>query len=329
MPKARHFTVFIADTAGKTMNRFEKKCLLGSMLGHGLLLAVMLVCMAFKTGEEVESTPQVLTLFNISDGPSRGGNPNVAVAAKPVIQPQPAPQEAPPQPVQETPKVVQREPEPEPEKPKPQVEPVKALPKADIPIQKPKKAAEKVVDLKPITRGQTASNNEKPKLVLKPVVRNGSDSKVPSAKPSQAKDRRQNSELASGFSGAVASIRRNNNTVTSIDVEAGPGGDGPAMSNYRDLVGRIYQNNYDSALLTARDIEEGAASVDVSVTIDRSGRVVNSRIVRGSGNAALDRLVRKVLDRVDSIGAAFPSTAKEAQRSFNLTFDLAAKRLAG
>ena len=58
----------------------------------------------------------------------------------------------------------------------------------------------------------------------------------------------------------------------------------------------------------------------VSVTVDRTGKVLSARIVRKTGDAALDRSVQSALDRVRSIGKPFPSGSNDSKRTFTLDF---------
>jgi len=53
----------------------------------------------------------------------------------------------------------------------------------------------------------------------------------------------------------------------------------------------------------------------------RDGTVISGKVVNSSGNAALNKLVKRVLDAVTFI-APFPEGAKDSQRTFNIIFDL-------
>jgi electron transfer flavoprotein beta subunit len=66
----------------------------------------------------------------------------------------------------------------------------------------------------------------------------------------------------------------------------------------------------------------------VTVTIERGGRVVTSQLITPSGNAALDRIVRRVLDQVTFI-RPFPEGAKDSERTFTIGFELRPKRANG
>jgi TolA protein len=141
----------------------------------------------------------------------------------------------------------------------------------------------------------------------------------------KAADERAARERADAIRDAVIGL--SNGLSKGVGVEV-PGPGGTAYVNYAQLLQTKYQRSYDQALVTAGDIARGDASVDVSVTVARDGKVIGTRVSRRSGNTTLDRLVQGVLDRVDDI-APFPDGAKDERRTFNLTFELKAKRFAG
>ena len=56
------------------------------------------------------------------------------------------------------------------------------------------------------------------------------------------------------------------------------------------------------------------------MTIDRNGRVLSARIIRRTGDAALDKSVQRALDKVRSVGKSFPSSSRDTKRTFTLDF---------
>jgi hypothetical protein len=48
--------------------------------------------------------------------------------------------------------------------------------------------------------------------------------------------------------------------------------------------------------------------------------VLSAKIIRKTGDAALDRSVQRALDHVKTIGKSFPSGSKDSQRTFTLDF---------
>ena len=71
------------------------------------------------------------------------------------------------------------------------------------------------------------------------------------------------------------------------------------------------------------------ATIVVSVTIARDGKVLSSRIVQPSGSAAANRSIQSTLDRISNIGVSFPAGAKESERTFRMTFNLKATTSTG
>lgn len=271
--------------------------------------------------------PQIITLVNakITDGPTRGGgNPTVQQPPPPEPEPPAAkpPEPEPPKPV--PPVVKQPDPPKVVETVKPR-EPEVVVPKVVVkPEVKPK------VDLTPVTTA-TVKPTPKPAVAkpkpaefkLTPATRTESQTKPQPTKPDNSA--KLASALADNRRSVSDSIRKNTSSSTSVEMP-GPGGE--AFVNYSHLVGAIYQRAYDQALTTAGEIGDRDDSVDVAVTIAKDGRIVSSRITRNSGNPALNKLVKGVLDRVDSV-PNFPSGARDAQRTFNITFDLKSRRLTG
>ncbi|MFN7141318.1 MAG: TonB C-terminal domain-containing protein, partial [Limisphaerales bacterium] len=136
-------------------------------------------------------------------------------------------------------------------------------------------------------------------------------------------------QLASELSKLRASSSRSitSKTASSTSVEM-PGPGGEAFVNYRQLVAAIYERAYDRALMRAGEIGDRDDSVDVSIVIASNGRIVSSRITRNSNNPALNKLVKGILDSVDSV-PGFPEGSRDTQRTFNITFDLKSRRLTG
>ena len=103
---------------------------------------------------------------------------------------------------------------------------------------------------------------------------------------------------------------------------------GEAYAGYEIVLQSIYKKYYDQALAASGDIATGHSAVEVSVVIARDGNVLSSRLVTPSGNAALDRLVRRVLDAVTFI-RPFPEGSTDPQRTFTIVFDLKPQRAIG
>lgn len=320
------------------MTRLTKKCMVASAGMHALLILVLLVGPAFFSKKPEPQHP-IITLVDakFTDGPTRGGgNPQVTEPPPPQPEPLTEPLPAPPapapdpepQPIQPKPEVVKLPdpPKPEPEKPAPKPEVVKNEPKIQL----------KPVTRKPDTSKNTTANKSQPKEEPKTQTKQFEFSKVtrkdtpaaqtrPSPVKSTASDTRITDEVRKSIGNIASSIRSSTSSSTSVEMP-GPGGE--AFVNYRQFVAATYQRAYDQALLRVGEIGERDDSVDVVVVIAKGGRVVSARITRNSGNPALNKLVREVLDSVKSV-PGYPEAARDAQRSFNITFDLKSRRLTG
>jgi TonB family protein len=285
------------------MSRLQKKCFVASWLMHGLLGIVLIVGPAFL-GSRHEETIPVIDLFDakLTDGPTRGGTPNaqptpLAPAVKQqqqVVVPLPQP----------TPQVSKQTPKNDTEK-------IKPLEKGDIPI----------ADKKPTK--PTTSKTTGPKVDLSKTVKRTADSNTKSYSEHQTQKQREAASKALGS--ALNNIRANLSPNTIVGT---PGAGGQAYANYGDVIGRIYQTRYDQLLLTAGDIAGGAAEVEAKIVIRRNGEIISATITKGSGNAALDRLVRKVLEQVREI-PGFPEGARDEQRDFTIVFELKPKQARG
>jgi TonB family protein len=99
---------------------------------------------------------------------------------------------------------------------------------------------------------------------------------------------------------------------------------GEAYANYSQAI----KTTYTDAWITPEDVNDESATVQVTVTIARDGRVTSSSILKTSGIGALDKSVQNVLDRVRKL-PPFPEGAKDLQRTFKLNFNLKSKRSLG
>ena len=59
-----------------------------------------------------------------------------------------------------------------------------------------------------------------------------------------------------------------------------------------------------------------------------NGNVIDSKLLKPSGNTALDRSVKRALDRVRFV-APFPEGSLDPQRTFTINFNLKSKRFSG
>src|ERR1043166_1866561 len=290
------------------MNRLDKKCFIASTGTH-LLLALLLVFGSafFVSPDKTSSLPslKVVPTRFVDDALSGGGgNPKVAPSDAQIkgqtLAPQPTP----------APKPIQPPPKP---KVKPQVES-----KKPEPTKPTKKEA-----VKP--PAETAKSTKPDQIILKPVTRSTID-KAKEKADADAKEEREKAAAASRkasreFARAAEELRSGFSKGTVIEVN-GPGGE--AYANYDQWV----REHYDNAWVLTPDLLNDDSTAVVRITIHRSGRVLTAEILLKSGNASLDRSVRRALDKVKFI-APFPEGAREEERTYTIDFNLKTKRLLG
>ena len=90
-----------------------------------------------------------------------------------------------------------------------------------------------------------------------------------------------------------------------------------AFATYAQHVVAVYRRAWQP--LIPKNLAR-ARIAEVSVTISRDGRVITARIIRRTGDAALDKSVQRALDKVRSVGKSFPSGSRDAKRTFILDF---------
>jgi len=312
------------------MNRTAKKCFLGSAGLHGLLALALLFGSAFFN--HTPSQPPVITFERVpdnidktTDGHSSGGNTAAPPPALSKTPEKPAP-------------VERAQPKPPPVAVKP-VEPVKPKDTA-----KPKDVAhEKEPDHK--THGdepvpvKPPKNNKPPettkfdsrsltsKVVRLPAVDLAAIRAQREAEAQADRDYQQNKQkwvdVVGALNGAKNGIGKGlTGRIVSLDGQNGLGS-GPATANWRAAVGELYTR----AWVPSSDAD-ASSTVDARVTIARNGEVLTARIVRPSGDAALDKSVQRVLNKVRQ-APPLPDNTKEDQRTVTITFDLTVKQALG
>ena len=95
------------------------------------------------------------------------------------------------------------------------------------------------------------------------------------------------------------------------------GANAAAFNPFANLVVGVYRRTWEP--LIPRGLARPRIA-KVSVTIDRSGRVLSARITRRTGDVELDRSVQRAIDRVKTIGKPFPAGSRDSQRTFTLDF---------
>ncbi|MGB0586817.1 MAG: TonB family protein [Limisphaerales bacterium] len=270
------------------MTRLLKKCIFLSIGLHVLVAALLIAVAAFfiTKPEKVAPTlsmiaPEVLdNLLNPQSAP---------------VQPRVTP--TPPQPP------VQRNRVPEPPTPRP---PKKVAP---VPTPAPPK---KVTPIKKTTPPKSTPAKKRPPIKInastKTVNGGGSTSRSPVAPPIRP------SVNTEGLGKTVKNLRTQLSAGIKVNVS---GANAAAFTSYAQYVVSVYRRTWEP--LIPKTLARSRVAV-VSVTVDRTGKVISARVVRKTGDAALDRSVQSALDRVRSIGKPFPSGSNDSKRTFTLDF---------
>lgn len=109
-----------------------------------------------------------------------------------------------------------------------------------------------------------------------------------------------------------------------INIDAGGGPNAAAFLDYGQMMVRIYEQMW----LVPPNLNDSLAVVGVTVTVARNGRVLDCQLLKPSGNSAVDKSVRETLQKVIQF-EPFPASFRESQRTFNIDFNLKAKRTTG
>lgn len=278
------------------MSRIQKKCLIVSLGIHLTLVVLLIVGPAFLPSEPKADNSPVLTFIPVvttDDHVSGGGSPTAPPPARALETPPPQPQAAPPQPQpRQQPRPVEpvKPAEPEPRR----IE--RPSPEAFEPVKKPK---------------HTIEVNDKL------VTSTSSDIKAERARQ-LARERAAARRRATEFNHALASLKGDFAPSTSIELQ-GPGGGGVPYGNFLEAVRKAYTDPW----IVPPGVSQDAAAT-VSVTIARDGTVISARIIKSSGNDAVDGSVQSVLDRV-KFAAPLPEGSKEDQRTVDIVFDVKSK----
>ncbi len=284
------------------MTRLEKKCFVAASGTHALLFLILLVGPAFFVAKDRVQPVQQISVISgkvVDDALSSGGS---TVAQPPPPPPQQQITQPPaPQPHAEPPKADPKPPEPEKHEPKPD--------KSLEPATKPK-------------IHQTELDPSELKRIHKPsstVAKNIPPKNTPTTDDTRAQDVANQRRIADQLKQTIRGLGQNLGKPVSVEMR-GSGADGPAMTNYKDIVYSRYYN----AWAQPSNSEQESPKVVVTIIIARTGKVVDSRITRRSGNSVMDRSIENLLENVTFV-EPFPDESKNQQLSFTLTFGLAGK----
>jgi TonB family protein len=328
------------------MSRLQKKCFLASVGMHTTLVLVLFFGAAFLAPKELKNPMRTITMIPrevIDSVNSGGGGPPPPPAVVPpapepprVVEaaPPPPPVVEPPRPTPPTPVPPVRAPDPV--VVRPPVAEAKRPPKA-IDHTATKKAKETKAKTPPIettpppkTVAKASETKTAPKIDLsksKVVARNGKEVEARAEEARRAEQAaiaaaaKKRADQINGITGALSNLKENLSSGISVEPV---GGDGPGVASYGQLVVSIYEN----AWIVPQDIADDNLVVQVTVTIARDGSVTRATILRPSGNATVNKSVRRTLDAVKFI-KEFPPSMRDPERTFNIDFNLKAKRLRG
>jgi TonB family protein len=341
--------------------RLQTKCFVASAAMHTLLLVIVFVAPAFLPEQPRPQTPVIQMIDpRVLDrlearaaAPAAPAPVQPAPAAPDTVEPAPAPKAVEvPRPVEPTPpppatkpvappkKEVAKEPPPKITKVEPR--PLPASPKGkEAPVKKDTKKA-KEPDSPPTksTSTKPAPTKEAPKSTIKLADTKHlvSRRQEEDAKAKQRAEAEERAQAAAAAKAALAAhqqrVARMNSILggisgglsspVDINIDAGAGPNAAAFLEYGQMMVQVYERSW----LLPGTLNDTTAVVGVTVTVARSGRVLNWEVRRPSGNSAIDKSVRETLQKVIQF-EPFPASFREAQRTFNIDFNLKAKRSTG
>ncbi len=312
------------------MNRLQKKCLIGSVGFHLLLLVILFVGPALASRQKPDDS-QAITIvtlppdIKLTDKETQTGGSQTPVAP-PVAPPEPPKATPPPEP----PKV---EPPPEVKPPEPEKSFIKKIfePESDEP-DKPEKAEPKDPDISKDKQVKAQDEMGAKKKTTKPAIEVASHKVKVSSKPSKpavdtsAEDERKaraaaNAAWKKTIAGVAGTIDKNFSTGTEVSI---PGRNGATLANYGDMLAAAYYQ----AWILPNVVADENGSVKVKVTVGQDGTIISARVTQQSGDALLDKSVEQALRRVKSF-RAFPDGVKDAEQSFYFDFQPKFRRLIG
>ena len=200
-----------------------------------------------------------------------------------------------------------------------------AQPAPAAPAPRPKPKVKEVAPPETDNESLEIAKDKKPtkrklEISTTPVRRN------PKAKPrsedTAAEDRRarerlaMQNRLASAFDRTLGDIKSGTGQAAKIEGSRGPGGGGPSYAGYAAWVLTVF----DNAWVAPEDTSSTDATAEVSVTIASDGTVIAKRIIKHSGDAAVDASVQRALDRVITIGRPFPESMKDKRAHLHYPF---------
>ncbi len=320
---------------------------------HALLLVIVFVAPAFLPEKPRVSTP-VINLVNsqkldallrAAEAPPTPVAPAAPVAPA-VVEPAPAPKVVePPRPVEPTPtpkppepvkkKEVAKEPPPKITKVEPRALPPSPKGK-EASVKKPVKKSKEPEPETPTKTAKATPTKSTIKIAdTQNLVSRKNDEDTKARQKAEAEERAQavatakaeqqaRLQRAAKVNSILGGIQGGLSSPVDVHIDAGSGPNAAAFLDYGQMMVRIYEQ----AWLVPPNLSDSLAVVNVSVTVARNGRVLDWQVNKPSSNSAVDKSVRETLQKVIQFDA-FPASFREPQRTFNIDFNLKAKRTTG
>jgi TonB family protein len=277
------------------MNPLQKRCVLATASCHLLLLLILVLGPGFFRQAPPPVDLPILKVIPLKAIDAALSSGSAHVTPPPPVTPPPEPTPEPPKSMV-TPEPVQ------PPKPEEPVTPEAKPTEEPSPVPVKPKQSKIVVDITPV----------KPK-----TQKTHADT---TARDEARAARDEARKRAAAISKIARSLEHNLSSSTEVDTM--PGDSSESYANY----GQIVKSIYEQAWIPPDNAENDEANPKVHVVIARDGAVISAHLVEPSGDAAVDASVQRVLDRVRFI-QAFPDGATEKERSYNINFNLKAKRM--
>lgn len=332
---------------------------------HALLFVIICVAPAFLPEKPRTNSPvinlvsarELDAIMRAAEAPSAPAPASLPAPAAPaVVEPAPVPKAVePPRPVEPTPpppapapkpaepvkkKEVAKEPPPKPAKVEPRPLPVTAKGK-EAPVKKDTKKprepepSTKTAAAKPAPTKDTPTKSTIKIADTSHLVSHKADAEAKAKQKADAEERARADAAAKAAQQAhiqrvakmrsiLGGVQGGLSSPVDIHIDAGGGPNAQAFLDYGQMMVRIYEQ----AWLVPPNLSDSLAVVGVTVTVARNGRVLAWDLRKPSGNSAIDKSVRETLQKVFQF-EPFPASFREPQRTFNIDFNLKAKRTTG
>jgi TonB family protein len=272
------------------MNRLQKKCVIGTVGIHLLLLLILIVGPAFYNRDPKLDNSQILDVIpaNLVDAAVNSGVQNAQPPAPtPVVIPKPV---QPLQPIPLPPKIVTPPPTPTPNPTPSLLDRVK-----NYFTHKPTPTV--TPNLTP-TKPQQNTINADTHLVKRTTPKN-----TPQHNNSQA------------INNTLRNLSHQLSSSTKVDM---PGTASASYASYASVVKSVYEQALRPNL--PDQVASNSENTKVTITVSNDGTVVSAHIVSPSGDSAWDGAVQRTLDQVSMI-APFPDGATDKERHYTLSFN--------